>query len=213
MPGVHNGMNAEPPAARLRMEHQPRRPGYASRSVTRAPFTVNPFMPPSKDEESNSQNRRRFGTSLAFALSVPSLVTLALYLPFRMLASRFNVLTWGDSDAFYYVAATATWPLFAALVAVAICLLATKFGLNTAWHPVLMFVAAVVVLNTPAIDDFFGWNDTGRKGLDYYASGSGFATISTQQLSHYLVIPTFFIAWCVTFVSRAKRVAQQKTEP
>lgn len=31
MPGVHNGMNAEPPIARFEVEHQLRRPGYASR--------------------------------------------------------------------------------------------------------------------------------------------------------------------------------------
>jgi hypothetical protein len=32
MPGVHNGMNSEPPIARFQVEHPPRRPGYARRS-------------------------------------------------------------------------------------------------------------------------------------------------------------------------------------
>jgi hypothetical protein len=30
---LNNGMNAEPPTARFRMEHQPLRPGYARRST------------------------------------------------------------------------------------------------------------------------------------------------------------------------------------
>ena len=141
---------------------------------------------------------------------MPGSVAVLLYLPFRLIASRINTITWNGTDNFYYTFAIATWPTFCGLLAFAICFLAMRCNIRLWWHPMLIFITIAAVLNTGTLDQWFARYDSGRSGLDMYPSN--FDTMSTPELSHNLVLPTFLISWCATIVIAASIRARKPAE-
>jgi|GEM_PF-3582812 hypothetical protein len=171
----------------------------------------NPYTSPETHRATEAPRRLEFRHSILFAAAVPTILSGLLYLPFRLIASRVNTITWGDSDNFYYVFAIATWPTFCGLLSFAICFLAIRCDIRLWWHPILIFITIATVLNTGKLDQWLAWNDSGRSGLDMYPSNSD--AMSTPELSYILVLPTFLLCWCATIVIapsiRARKLAEQ----
>ena len=166
---------------------------------------MNPYESPNQTSmHSIAPGRRLTRLDITLAVIVPIAVSAISYSLFRPIASQLNVGTWHSTDNFYYSVATATWPIFAFLVAGCIALVAKRRSFPL-YLTIPMFILGLIsMVFVGETDRLIGYRDSGRNGLFEYSSNvDGW---STPKLSASLILPVYG----VTFVG-VKMIRRRKT--
>ena len=139
----------------------------------------------------------------------PPLVACALYLPFYSVAAEVNIAY--RNDTFYYRGAGATWPLYAACVAIVLALLANRFRLR--WvATILLCTHGFVALwfYTGYFGDRLDFSGFARTGLDSWPANREHGGLTGPILS-VIAVPVVYVIFSLCTFALVHRLRCSRT--
>jgi hypothetical protein len=117
-----------------------------------------------------------------------------LYLPFRLLAQRFNIVFLGLSDNFYHWFSLLIWPIYAFLWGAVPMFVARRLHLRWLILPFIFIVAFLVCNQITILDDYFNIPAGGLCGFQSYPAN--YPGMNTPHIS-VILCPVMFLGGTV----------------